>query len=237
MRPVCYAQPDKRKSQVVLEAFAAGSNAIMAWTTASELIPGTIPVFYGVRPAWQRLWEQAKAERRDWIYVDNAYFDSSRDKEYRVTLNAIQHGGKGLSDGKRFEGLGLLIKPPKVGGGIVLACAQSAEFMAVVAKDPDWLPRMVTDARRRGERVLIRHKGEARPLWQDLERAKRLITWSSAAAVEAVLQGVAVECAPQCCAYRVGEDVRLWASVLADNQWTLGELAHTNILKRLYSRK
>lgn len=220
----CYAQPDKRKSQLVLEAFAQGAGARIAWTTAGALDPGPA-VFYGVRPAWAHLWTQAKAEGRDWYWIDNAYFDVTREQQFRVTRNAIQHSGAGASDARRFFALGLHVKPSRKGGAYVLACAQSDEFMRTVAGDPDWLPREVEALRRDGHQVLVRHKGEKRPLRADLENTRLLVTWGSAAAVEAVLEGVPVRCAPQCCAYRI-EDRPRWAAVLADNQWSLEEMAN-----------
>lgn len=221
----CYAQPDKRKSQLVLEAFAAGSGARMVWTTAGGLAPGAA-VFYGVRPGWLHLWQQAQREGRDWYWIDNAYFDATRARRFRVTRNAIQHSGAGRSNGRRFWALGLMVTPMRSpAGSVVLACAQSAEFMQTVAGDPDWLTRAVARERAAGHQVLVRHKGEARPLAEDLRYARLVITWSSAATVGALLAGVPVECAPQCCAHGVAPDDReRWAGVLADNEWSLEEM-------------
>lgn len=219
----CYAQLEKSKSQQVLEAFAAGSGAKMAWTTRRELLPGPA-VFYGVRPAWKHLWEQAKREGRDWFFIDNAYFDCCRERYFRVTKNAIQHTGRGVSDGKRFSALGIPIRPMRAGRDYDLVCRQSDEFMRVVANDPHWCIRVITQLRAAGRYVVVRSKNEKRPLADDLRGACRLWTWSSAAAVTALLEGVPVTCSTQCCAHEVTDRAQ-WAAVLADNQFTLEELA------------
>lgn len=192
----------------------------MAWTTARELLPGAA-VFYGVRAGWAHLWEQAKREGRDWYYADNAFTDCVRERYFRIAKNRIQHDGRGESDGKRFAALALTVKPWRGGGDYVLVCAQSDEFMRVVAADPDWLKRTTAELRMP---FVVRHKRTARAFAADLARARCVVTWSSAAAVQALLEGVPVVCSDQCAAYRVG-DRQKWVSVLADQQWDLSEIA------------
>lgn len=195
----------------------------MAWTTARELQPGAA-VFYGVRPAWAHLWWQAIEQRREWVYLDNSYFDAARERQFRATRGRIQHTGRGESDGKRFAALGVEVRPMRETGETVLICAQSDEFMETVAADPGWLSRVRAGFAAGKHEVVVRRKGERRPLAQDLARAGLCVTWSSASAVEALLAGVRVMCAPECCA-TYADDRRQWASVLADNQWTLEEMA------------
>jgi hypothetical protein len=181
-------------------------------------------MFYGVRPAVAHLWRQAQREGRDWYYADNSYFDVVRERQFRITKNAIQHTGLGESDGKRFRALGITVKPMRSGGEYVLLCTQSAEFMATVAGDPGWTDRLSANLRQTYGEVRVRSKATKRPLLEDLKHAGLLVTWSSAAAVTALLEGVRVLCAPQCCA-TYGADREMWASVLADNQWDLSEIA------------
>ena len=212
----CYAQPDKAKSQLVLEAFAAGCGGTMASTTARALEPGAA-AFYGVRGPWMHLWEQAKREGRDFYYIDNSYFDCVRERQFRVTRNRLQHTGQGESDGERFKALGLTVKPMR-GGRDVVICPATPEFMQDIARDPGWLERM----KHKYRGAIVRTKQDKRPLLADLENARLLVTWGSAAAVTALLEGVPVVCAPECCAFDV-QDRAKWAAVLADNQWTLDE--------------
>ncbi len=215
----CYAQKSKKKSQLVLEAFAAGSGAKMAWTDG-KLEPGAA-VFYGVRPEWAHLWKQCKAEGRDWYYIDNSYFDVSREKYFRVTKNAIQHNGQGRSDCKRFDALGITIRPMRNDGDTAVVCLQSEEFMRTVADNPNYYDATIG---RLSGKVIVRRKNETRPLLEDLKNASCVYTWSSASAVTALLEGVEVVTSNKCCACFVS-DRRMWAGVLADNQWTLEEMA------------
>lgn len=220
----CYAQPEKDKSVRLIEAFAQGCGASVASTWSPRLGPGAA-VFYGVREPWIHLWDQAKREGRDVYYMDNSYFDVARERQFRVTKNAIQHTGLGESDGKRFAALGVKVKPMRADGENVIVCPSSPEFMRIVAKDPEWLDRVTAGMRERygADRVIVRTKNDARPLLADLESAKLLVTWGSAAAVTALLEGVPVACAPECCATHAG-DRENWAAVLADNQWTEAEM-------------
>lgn len=220
----CYAQPEKPKSVRLIEAFAAGCGGHIASTGSSRLEPGAA-VFYGVRAPWLHLWEQAKREGRDWYYIDNSYFDCARERQFRVTKNAIQHTGLGDSDGKRFAALGVSVKPMRADGSRVILAAQSQEFMEVVAADAGWFARVSASLRTLygAENVIVRTKRERRPLLEDLKDAALLVTWSSAAAVTALLEGVCVGCAPQCCA-TYATDRAKWAAALADQQWSEAEL-------------
>lgn len=220
---VCYAQPDKEKSKRVLRAFADGCGATMASTTAAKLLPGDA-VFYGVRTGWLHLWAQAKREGRTWWYADNSFFDCVREKQFRVARNAVQHSGAGVSDGKRFAALGVRIKPYAERGPLVVVCPPSDEFMQVVGNDPGWLRRTVEAlcARYGRKNVVVRWKFDKRPLMADLDHAKLLVTWGSAAAVTATLEGIPVEVSHQSCALHIGNRLQ-WAGVLADNQFTLDE--------------
>ncbi len=188
----------------------------MADTTFPYLLPGPA-VFYGLRHRFRHLMEQARQDGRDWYVIDNSYFDSVREVQFRVTKNAMQHTGLGETDGKRFAALGIEIKQMREGRTVVIA-AQSQEFMDLVG-DSGWLDRM----RISYPGAIVRTKQETRPLLEDLRDAGLLVTWSSAAAVTALLEGVPVACAPQCCATHA-VDRKQWAGVLADNQFTESEL-------------
>lgn len=217
----------------LIEAFAAGCGGRVASTWSPRLEPGAA-AFYGVRRSWKHLWDQAKREGRDWYYIDNAYFDCTREAQFRIAKNAIQHTGLGESDGRRFAALGLSVKPMREGGARVVIAAQSQEFMEVVAGDPGWLARVSQNLRDQygGENVIVRTKQEKRPLVEDLKQAALLVTWSSAAAVTALLEGVRVACALECCATHATDRSR-WAAVLADQQWTEGEMRNGSAWRAL----
>lgn len=218
------------------QAFSAGCSGKVSSRIPEILEPGAA-AFYGVRPDWLHLWWQAKVERRDWYYIDNAYFDGARERMFRVERKRLQHDGSGHSDGKRLSKLGLHVKPWRTDGTKVLVCAQSPEFMATVAQAPTWLEDTLTRLRELTDRpIAVRHKGDQVPFHWALSDAWIVVTWSSAAAVQALIAGVPVVCAPECAAApfataieNIERPKRLfgreaWAAVLADHQYTLDEM-------------
>lgn len=238
----CYPVPGKQKALLTCDAFADGIRRIYGRASAAEVsagVPQTLgpgaAVFYGVRAATRHLWVQAESSGRDRLYIDNSFFDCVRERQFRVAKNAIQCTGLGQSDGKRLRALGVSLKPWRSGSHI-LVCVQSQEFMGLVAGDSGWLGRMtkalqsVTD-----RRLVIRSKADGEPFQSALRGAHAVVTYSSAAAVEALVAGVPVVCAETCAAYPMSTplaeietprtpDREQWAAVLADNQWTLDEL-------------
>jgi hypothetical protein len=230
----CYPTPGKVKAVRLCDEFAQGvraaggtahlMNGVPAW-----LDPG-VAVFYGVTPQTQHLWQQARAEGRDWYYIDNSYFDATRGTHYRITRNAIQHQGIAASDGKRFAELGITVKPWRSGGEHVVMCLQSPVFMKTVAgiDQARWFDEIRDIVG--NKQIRIRgwngnKKQQTDTLHADLERAALLVTWSSAAAVTALLEGIPVLCGEQSAAFGVEVSQRqAWANSLADHQWTLAEI-------------
>lgn len=197
-------------------------------------------MFYGVRPAWLHLWEQAKAEVREWWYADNSYFDAGRERYFRVTKNAMQHDGCGESDGTRLAELGVTAKPWRPGGYHIVVCVQSDEFLRVVVGieggAAGWLCGVRNALAKVTKRPLvIREKRDSRPLADDLAGAHALVTYCSAAANEALIAGIPVHVGAGAALGlstplaeidnpRRPDGRERWAAVLADNQWTLDEL-------------
>jgi len=250
---VCYAQPEKKKSQQVLEAFAAGCGGRMAWTTG-KLEDGPA-VFYGVRPAWSHLWEQAKADDRDWFYIDNAYFDVSRETSFRITRNSLQCDGlQGCWSGKggaRLKALGLTVAPWRATGDHIVVCPQSDEFTKVCGGYAgDWLAEVqAVLGVHTGRPIVVRRKGDTKPLSCDLKGAWALVTHMSCAAVTALMSGIPVFCTGRCSARWMGhgdltmieqpympEGREEWSAVLAQNQWTLNEMASGEAWRDLRGR-
>lgn len=243
----CYATPGKAKALRLLDEFARGVNAAGGSATLhygplpDRLKPGAA-AFYGVTQTTRHLWEQARAEGRDWYYIDNSYFDVSRGTSFRVTKNRVQHSGQGQSNGERRRALGVTVQPWRHGDGKhTVICLQSDLHMKVVmGTDPVfWLRCALERARSHAMPSRVRHwdankTRQMATLGADLKHAAVLITHSSAAAVEALLAGVAVDCSAECAAYGVQPSRReAWADVLADNQWTLAELADGTAWKAL----
>jgi hypothetical protein len=237
----CYAQPDKVKSQRVLQAFAAGCGGRLSSTAAGELMEGDA-AFYGVRPAWMHLWQQAVATRRQWYWLDNAWFDKAREQHFRIGRNALQSWSHKASDGKRLAQLGVQVHPWRKDGAHIVVCGQSDEFMRTAAGWPQgaagWSRKVTRLLANNTDRPLVaRIKLESKPLAEDLRDAWLLVTHSSAAAIEALIAGVPVIVTdPNCAASGFSTafaDVEAparpdgreeWAARLADSQWTLDEL-------------
>lgn len=232
----CYATPGKVKAVRLCELFAQGVNAAGGSARLSpgvpqKLAPGAA-AFYGVTPETRHLWRQAVREQRDWFYIDNSYFDTTRGTSYRITRNAVQFKGIAPSDGARRAALGLTVQPMRDDGDHVVVCLQSPTFMQTVAGvDPrSWFDQIRVEVAERG--LMTRLRGwngnkavQAQTLAADLENAALLITWSSAAAVEALMAGVPVRVSEQSAAHGIAPEQRdAWLNTLADNQWTLREI-------------
>lgn len=231
----CYIQPEKKKSRLVLEAFAAGCGGRLASTNADFLEDGDV-AFYGVRPAWSRLWRQALAERRTIFYLDNSYWDDTRETKFRAGRNVVQMYEFPQRDYPAFR---RPIMPWREGGDHIVVCPQSDEFMMCVEgfseKWEGWISRRIRQYTTRP--LKVRKKGEKRPLAEDLKNAWALVTHTSAAANEALVAGIPVFttglCAassmarhdlaqienPKCCDGR-----EAWAAAVAAHEWTLDEL-------------
>jgi hypothetical protein len=196
-------------------------------------------VFYGVNGTNIDAWNRVRQRGQDWYYIDNSYFDKVRGQQYRVTKNRIQvKVGDKTSDGKRFAALGIEIKPwldPSDEAHWVFI-EQSPSFMRDVANDPNWLPRRLAEVKDK-RRVVVRSWESdklkvQKSLVDDLRGAWALVTYSSAAAVTAVAEGVFSVVEPMssiagmtCSKIDSVQDERLrYLSVLADNQFTIEEL-------------
>jgi hypothetical protein len=200
--------------------------------------------FYGVDESNIGIWRQVRSDpKREWYYCDNAYFDSTRQEYFRVTKNRIQHSGYGSSDISRFLSLGIDVHPWQNNvDGHVVVCPQSEPFMRnVIGFNGDWRNEVVTVLKQNmpGREIRVREWNRdktalAATLGDDLGGAYALVTFSSAAAVTAVLTGVPIVCGASCAAMPMSGHLfqmtnmprrprETWAGVLADNQWTLNE--------------
>lgn len=250
MTVTAYPVANKPKSAEICEAFIAGCGGAVA-TGSPRLLSGPA-FFYGVDSSNEHLWLEARADPgRVWYYADNSFFDSARGKYFRVSKNRLQHCGYGTSDGERFRALGIEMKPWREAGDHVVVCPQSDHFMrTIVGFRGDWTREIVGALKTLTSRPVVvrewqRDKGKAaKTLPADLDGAHALITWSSAAAVTAVLAGVPVVVGGDCAAAPMAgqmfkldqlprKDRENWAGVLADQQWTLDEFARGDAWRAL----
>lgn len=223
----------KAKSRDICDAFIAG-----APRTAKGFVT------YGVNDTNHAEFLAAKATGLPIWQIDNSYFDKARGLFFRVTKNRLQHTGLGETDGKRFARLGIEVKPfVHFSHGPVIVVEQSDSFMRIHAGEAPrptnrptrgagsgiWLHAQMAE-HVLGRKVKFRawHNDKIKQglgLAVDLQGASLLITHSSAAAVEALRNGVPVVVSPLSCCYghRPADRERLFG-VLADNQFTLNEM-------------
>jgi hypothetical protein len=232
-----YPVAGKKKSFDICLAFVRGCGGQIG----TKLRDGPA-FFYGVDESNVDIWRAVRADGRDWYYCDNSYFDDSRQDTFRVTKNRLQHSGFGRTTGKRFDALDVAIKPWRTAGEHIVVCPQSTPFMRnVIGYSGDWLEHTLAALKNSTQRpIRVRgwsaDKGKlAATLQQDLAGAHALVTWSSAAAITAVLSGVPVVTMGQCAAERMAGSLTAlealpmldrveWAGVLADNEWSLDEM-------------
>ena len=217
----------KKKSADICAAFIAG---------APKHAEGY--VFYGVDESNMAQWRHARESGKPWFYVDNSYFDSVRGQQFRVACGALQIDAMAhATDGKRFDALGLKIKPMQcnpVGHWVVIE--QSPGFMRMLTDEPNWFAATAAWADKTDRNVIVRRWDNdklalQKTLVQDLQGAWGLLTYSSAAAVTALLEGIPciVSLDSAVAHVRVStdnsvDDRRHAFGVLADHQWTLNEM-------------
>lgn len=227
----------------VCQAIAAGSG--LPIVPPAPLLDGGM-VTYGYLRGLLPTLRQAQFERREWIYADRGYFGATIGDDYsgffRLTANAYQHNGKGTSTGARWRALGLEFAPWKRNGRHIVVCPPGELFAESVGRfrTDEWMESVLGELAEHTDRpIVVREKRQARThsLAADLIGAWAVVTHMSNAATLALLEGVPVFCTGPSAAQAMGladladietpaypDDRERWASVLADNQWTLAEI-------------
>lgn len=219
MTAILHPVAGKKKSAMLCEALAEGG--------------AQGHIFYGVDASNHDDWVRVRGLGEPYLYIDNSYFDKTRDIYYRVTLNAVQETRWLDSDCSRFDRCWLPImeaKPrPK---GYTLRILQSPVFMQYT------MDGTLTPFGSRHQNIKTRPWSHNKPeqiktFPRDLDRTALLVTHSSSAAVAAVLAGVPVETSKVSAAHwfsgkpithPIWEERRRWAGSLADRQFTIEEM-------------
>ena len=238
-----YAAKGKAKARVVCDAFVRGAGGQGVCQPPPKKLRNGAACFFGVTEPTRHLWHQARRENRDWYYLDNAYFDKVRGRLFRAVRCGIQATGLEHPDWRRLSQMGLEIQPWKRTGRHIVVVVQSNTYMTVVAgKQSDWWHQALAQIRRHTDRpISIRgwrsnKMALAKTLREALVDCWALVTWSSAAANEALLAGVPVFVAGECAASQMGlsdftkiespvypQGRARWAAALAGQQWSLDE--------------
>lgn len=225
-----YPIKGKRKSELLCGHFINGAP-----------LDASGSVFYGIDSSNLK----ALQNSTNYYYLDNAFFDSTRQQYFRITQNALQPTKIKSSDGQRFNRLGIQIKPWRKDGKHIVVVMQSASFLKFVG-GYDRMHSLVAELKKITDRPIIvsewnRDKASAgTSLLPLLKNAWCLVTWSSAAAITAILEGIPAISLGQSAASTMGKDItrinRLiddpyesnyhyeWACWLANNQWTISEM-------------
>lgn len=250
-----YPIPGNLKSLKICQAFAQGNRDCYVVRDNSLRHEGDA-FFYGVTFDNEHIWRSVLYDDNCVVwYCDNAYFDCCRQQYFRITQNALQHNGMGKSNGERFEQLratyDIQVQPWREQGEHIVLTPQSDSFMSMPA---DYEGNWTVNTRRQLEAVttrLIRVREwnrEKSPsvgqLADDLQGAHALVTYTSAAAITAVMAGVPVVVhSSSVAAIMAGgmldiehlptPDRSNWLGLLADNQFTLEEMRNGYVAQRL----
>jgi hypothetical protein len=192
-----------------------------------------------------------RESRRSFLYGDNAYLDRLRGTHFRFARDGFQPTGLQPPDWERYKAQAIEVRPWTTGGHIVVV-EQSEHFLRLSGGGAGWLDRTVAELQRHTDRPLrIRRWNRAKDkaaksLRIDLKGAHALVTWASAAAVEALLAGVPVYVMGQSAAQPMAsgplsaiekplrpEGREAWAAGLANSHWTLSELREGMAWRRL----
>lgn len=237
-----YPVPRKEKSKLICHAFRNGAPR----DAVGDVFYGT----EGVMDAWQAAQKRAAKGGAPYWYCDNSYLDSCRGTYFRVTKNALQVDPRDkTSTGERFAKLGVRVLPARQidPHGTVLVIPQSDDFMkSTLGRKGNWTAETVL---RLAEFGVPFHEIRVRPwlrdkkrayveLREDLASARCVVTWSSASAITALLEGVPAVSESGAAHWLTGpltaesvlspklpslEERQHLANVLADHSFTLEE--------------
>ena len=203
------------------------------------------PVAMFGHPQLEPMLDQARQANRRWYYGDHGYF--GRGRFYRCTVNALQHDGlQGNDDPKRFRSFRVPVRDWRKSGGHILLCPNSPSFLERHGH-ANWVEATTRELRSHSDRnIRVRWKDSRTPLVADLRDCWSVVTFTSNAAVEAVLAGIPVFATVHCAASAMGlsdlskietpampADREAWAARLANNQWALAEMARGDLWRAI----
>ena len=244
--PDVYRDPESRGSCRFAREFAAGLGGVDVLDVPSgpaALPLGGVAIFPSPR-AWPFV-EWLRASGYPWYYADHGYF--GRRLYYRITRNGFQYQGQPRRDRCRFDGFGRRIKPWRETGAHVLVCPNGAMHFGLHGAPPlpEWLAQVRAELRRHTDReirVRLKPRGftasRAEPIDEALDDCWVCVTYSSNAAVDALVEGVpVVTLADFAASYRMGRtsiadvedpyyppDRGPFLAALAAQQWSVHEI-------------
>lgn len=225
-------------SKVLCEAFAQGCNGRLV--PPVRLLKGPA-VVYGILRGCGEIIRHCEWLGRDYYHIDHGYIGRGHyGGYYRVSKNALQAEWPERPyqhyDTERFERLKLPIpKWRKTGRDIVVAPISTAVASLHGIDCHEWINTVLGEIPNWTERpVVIKEKGEG-DIREALKNAWCLVTYSSNAAIDAILAGVpAIVLGPSAAETvawdfediesPVWPDLDQWLHWLAWQQWTVEEM-------------
>lgn len=242
--PTVYAISHEQTNPKFGEAFAKGCGVTVKYDAREW--DGKPWAGFGSPDHWSVLTAARKA-RADWYYGDHAYF--GRGEYFRITRNAYQYEGISVAPSyARWDAHRLRLEPWRTDGRHILVCPPDKPIAQLMGFDEHyWLDDVLCRLQYNTDRpIKVRTRDTESPLADDLRGAWAMVTWTSNAAVDALLAGVPVFCTGDCAASAMGradpvnieypyypDDREEWAATLAANQWTLDEIASGMAWERL----
>ena len=231
---------DHQHSRVIGSAMATGCGGQIV--PPLRLLDGPA-VVYGILRGCDKIIKQCQWIHRDFYHIDLGYFKRGHyDGYYRITKNAFQREISWMireisdSEPDRFDVLGVPIRPWIRKGRDVIVCPISSNWAEFVGIDKQrWLEVVCDELDKHTDRpIIIKEKNQGN-LAEILSDAWCIVTHSSNAAVDAIMNGIPAIVLGQSAAAPVSwsftnieEPVwpeRLyWAQALAHYQFTIAEM-------------
>lgn len=239
-----YTVPHERSSPLFAKAFAKGCGGRVLEKYEDGIWAGfPSPV------NWPDL-ERHITDGKEYYYGDHAYF--GKHEYFRVTHNAIQHTGLGDTNGIRLQKFWPRPKPFKREGASIVLCPHSEHFFVRHGMTQNgWIEDTRQELRKYTDRrIIVHHKRDNLPLSFMLRKAWAVVGFKSMSALEAIMHGVPAvstgECAVSSLCTKLENIEKPYypddchrmkvAGVLADNQWTLAEMASGKCWRDLHDK-
>ena len=228
-----YSNTIERTSNRFAKAFAIGAKCELILD--NKLRDGQFAAF-GSPLGWELLQSAIKLGKT-WYYGDHGFF--GRGTYYRIAKNQYQIAGEGESDSTRFLQFNIPIKDWTQAGSHILICPQTELFYSLHGLNrQEWIDSTINSIKKHTDRpIQIRFKDNHNTIEDDLVNCWAVVVYTSASAINAILSGVPAFTTGKCASNMMAlNDLSLiekpfypenrlqWASVLADNQWTLAEI-------------
>lgn len=224
-------------SRVICHAFAEGQGGKIV--PPVKLLDGPAMV-YGILRGCGEIIKECEWIGRDYYYVDHGYFRRGYyDGYFRIVKNGFQtRVWDTYAPAGRWEKLDIPIEPWKKNGKTILVCPISAYLGDFLGIDPQkWTAAVVREISLHTDRPIVVKPKNGKPLKEALEDAWCLVTHSSNAAVDALINGIPVVTLGRSAADDVSwtfEEIEApvwreritWARALANSQFTLDEFRH-----------